>query len=390
MENLVILDFTRIMAGPYCTQILGDMGAQVIKVEEIGGENSRKASTKFVRGQSPMFLALNRNKKSISLNLKAREAVEIVKKFAAKCDVLVEGFRPGVMDRMGLGYSELCRMNPRLVYCSISGYGQTGPYKDWPGQDLLIQGMGGIMSVTGEPGGPPLAVGAPVCDILGALLAVNAIMFALYEREKSNLGQRVAISLLDGQLALQAWEMTHFLNTGEIAPKAGGGHGFLAPYGTFHTKDEDIVLVGGVSFWPQLCRGLGREDLFRDSRFDTLEKRVQNRTLLNSILQQILATKIYSEWHKIFLKHNVLHGKINTYADLEKDPQVKENKMIAEVEHNSYGKIRMPGIPLRLYRTPGDIKSPPPLAGEHTDELLGRLGYGKSDIEELRKSKIVG
>ncbi len=392
LEGIGVVDLSRILSGPYCTMMLADMGAEVIKIEVPGrGDDTRGWGPPFVNGESAYFLSINRNKKSLTLDLGGEEGKSILRELIREKDIIVENFRLGVMRRLGFSYDEIQKINPGAILCSINGFGQTGPYADRPGYDVMIQAEGGIMSLTGEPDGLPMKVGVSQADITAGLLAVNGILLALRVREKTGKGQHVDISMLDGQVGLLTYQAGIYFTTGENPRRLGSRHPTIAPYEPVKTEDDYIILaVGNDSLWQRFCKLTGREELATDPRFATNAKRVENHDILLSVVEEIMKMRPKREWLKLLNDAGVPAGDIKTVGEVLTDPQVLAREMVVEMEHPKAGKIKVTGIPIKLSATPGAIETPPPTLGQHTDEILMKeLGYSKEKIEELRKKKIV-
>jgi crotonobetainyl-CoA:carnitine CoA-transferase CaiB-like acyl-CoA transferase len=391
LDGIKVLDLSRALAGPYCTMMLADMGAEVIKVEMPGtGDDSRAWGPPFVEGESAYFMSINRNKKSITLDMKGSKAIEIIMKLIKGSDVLVENFRPGAMERLGLAYQQVKAVNPRLVYCSISGFGQNGPYRMLPGFDQVLQGMGGLMSITGEPDGPPVKVGVPIADITAGMFAAYGIAIALFNREKTGSGQMVDISLLDSQVALLTYRAGSFFASGEIPKRVGSGHPVIVPYQAFKARDVYInIAVGNDQLWEKFCKAVGLEDIMNDHRFATNAKRVQNRDAVVKAVGDLIATKNGEEWLKILTDAGIPCGPIYTVDKIFSDPQVMYRQMVAELHHPKAGTIKVTGNPVKLSDTPGEPSVAPPLLGQHTQEVLERLGYSAKEIEELKQAKLI-
>lgn len=386
LEHIKVLDLSRVLAGPYCTMLLGDLGAEVIKVERPGsGDDTRQWGPPFVAGESAYFLSCNRNKKSITLNLKSPQGREIAAALAARCDVLVENFLPGTLDEMGLGHAVLREINPRLVFCSITGFGQDGPYRDLPGYDLLIQAMGGVMSITGEPDGAPMKVGVAIADINAGLFAANAILAALVARAARGAGERIDISLFDSTVAWLANVGESYLVTGKLPQRHGNAHPSIVPYQAFRAADGYfIVAVGNDAQWERFCLAIGRADFAGHARFRTNPLRVENRAVLVPLLEQILAVLPVDEWLTRLAHAGVPSGPVNTLDRVFENAQVRAREMLLEVTHPTIGALRLAGSPLKLGTHAQIALSPPPLLGEHTDDVLRRhLGYDDAAIEAL-------
>jgi crotonobetainyl-CoA:carnitine CoA-transferase CaiB-like acyl-CoA transferase len=391
LEGIKVLDLSRALAGPYCTMMLADMGADVIKVEMPGrGDDSRSWGPPFVEGESAYFMSINRNKKSITLNMKSENSTEIIYKLIKQSDVLVENFRPGAMERLGLEYEQVKEMNPKIIYCSISGFGQNGPYRMLPGFDQVLQGMGGLMSITGDPGGSPIKVGVAIADISGGMFAAYGIVVALYNREKTCKGQMIDVSLLDSQVAWLTYRSGAYFASGEIPQPVGSGHPVIVPYQAFKAKDVYInIAVGNDQLWQKFCKTVGLEKVMDDPRFATNAKRVENREEIVKIVGDLVATKNGEEWLKILTDAGIPCGPIYTVDKIFADPQILHRQMLKELDHPKAGRIKVTGIPVKLSDTPGEVKTAPPVLGQHTQEILTELGYSGQDIKKLRQEKVV-
>jgi crotonobetainyl-CoA:carnitine CoA-transferase CaiB-like acyl-CoA transferase len=391
LEGVVVLDVTQVMAGPFCTLLLADMGVDVIKVEKPqGGDDTRAFGPPFIQGESAAFLAMNRNKRSIALNLKSEEGRELFRRLARRSDILVENFRPGTMENLGLHYEAIRQINPTIIYCSISGFGQTGPYRSRGGFDLVTQGMSGLISVTGHPSGPPTKVGVPISDLNAGIYAAYGILSAYVHRLKTGEGQLVDTSLLEGAIAYTFWQSSIYFASGEIPGPMGSAHPLNAPYQVFETKDGAISIGAATqSPWEKLCGALGRQDLLHDPRFLTGADRARHYVELAEILQQIFLERDTAEWLSRLEAAGVPAGPIYNMAQVYQDPHVRDRDMLVELEHPVAGKVKNIGIPVKLSLTPGRIRRPAPLLGQHTDEVLVWLGLDPAEIARLRSSGVI-
>ena len=382
-----ILDLSRVLAGPFCTMLLGDLGAEVIKIERPGtGDDTRAWGPPFVSGESAYYLCANRNKKSLTVNLKAAAGQEIIRRLARVSDVLVENFKVGELAQLGLGYDHLKALNPGLVYCSITGYGQTGPDSGLPGYDFIIQGRGGVMSITGEPTGEPMKVGVAIADITAGLFAANAIQAALLARVRTGRGQAIDIALLDTQVAWLANVASNYLVSGQRPGRFGNAHPTIVPYQSFHAREGFFCLaVGNDGQWQKLCRLLGRSELAVDPRFATNPARVQHRDVLIPMLQEVFVTQDSAFWLREIAAAGIPCGPVQTIDHVFADPQVLARHMVWTVPHPAVGEVRLTGSPLKLSETPVAYRTHPPLLGEHTDEVLtSLLGYAPEETARLR------
>lgn len=391
LGDLLVLDLTRALAGPYCTTMLGDMGARVIKVESPdGGDDTRGWGPPFVDGESAYFLGVNRNKESLTLNLKHPAGQEVLRRLLARADVLVENFRPGIMDRLGFGYAAVAAVHPRLVYASISGFGQDGPYRERVAYDLIVQGMGGLMGTTGEEGRPPVKVGVAVTDIAAGMFAAFGILVALHVRARTGRGQHVDAAMLDAQVAWMTYQAGHYFATGENPRRLGSAHPSLVPYQAFRTRDGHVnVAVGSEAIWARFVQAVGAPHLAADARFRTNADRVAHRDALIAQLEEIFVSRTTAEWARVLEAAGVPAGPIYLMADLFADPQVRHRGMVVEVEHPRAGRIRQTGVPVKLSETPGRIAAPPPVLGQHTDAILRECGFDDAAIAAMRRDGAV-
>jgi crotonobetainyl-CoA:carnitine CoA-transferase CaiB-like acyl-CoA transferase len=392
LEGIRVLDLSRFAAGPHCTMLLADLGAEVVKVEEPGSGEGQRKIPPFARGQAYLFLLLNRNKKGITLNLKTEEGREILKELATQVDVLVENFAPGVMARLGLGYPELRQRNPRLIYASISGFGQQGPYSSRPGYDMLAQAMGGMMSVTGHPEGPPTRTGPAVADFMGSLYLTIAILAALQARQKTGRGQRIDISLHDCVWATVCYEFApaYFLQ-GTILPRQGNRHPNCTPYNTYKTKDGYVVIATATDAqWQSLLRAMGRENLLSEPRFATMAKRQENFAAVDALVEEWTRGRSVGEVIAELTQARVPCAPILTLDKVVTDPHLQAREMIQEMEHPVAGRIKLPGSVLKLSETPATLRSPAPSLGEHNREIYcGWLGLSSEKLNQLKEEGII-
>ncbi len=403
LSHIRVLDLSRVLAGPWAGQNLADLGAEVIKVERPkSGDDSRAFGPPWLKDrdgkdtrESAYFASANRGKKSVTVNLSKPGGQNLVRELAAQSDVLLENYKHGDLARYGLGYEELGKINPRLIYCSVTGFGQTGPYRERPGYDFMIQGMGGLMSITGErddlPGGGPQRVGVPIVDIMTGMYATIAVCAALANRERTGKGQLLDLALLDTQVAFLANQGMNYLATGEVPGRLGNAHPNIVPYQTFKTRDGDIILAcGNDNLFSKFCEAGDCVHLVQDARFATNGKRVENRAALVPLLQEIFSRRTTREWVEALEAAGVPNGPINNLKQVFEEPQVVARGMKIEVEHASAGKVPLMASPMRFSETPLEFRLPPPTLGQHTGEILqGVLGLDAAAIARLRDEGII-
>ncbi|MEZ4510358.1 MAG: CaiB/BaiF CoA-transferase family protein [Chloroflexota bacterium] len=391
LQNIRVLDLTRILAGPYCTMMLADYGADVLKIEQPGsGDGTRQWGPPWVGDQAAYFLSANRNKKSMTLDLKTGEGLAILKKLAAEADVLIENFKVDTMQRMGLDYETLSQINPGLIYCSITGYGQNGPYRERPGFDFLIQAQGGVMSITGPADGEPYKVGVAVVDVTTGLFACNAILVALHHRSQTGRGQYIDVALLDSQVAWLINVAHNYFATGKTPQRYGNAHASIVPYETFPTADGHIAVgIGSDEQYRRLCRAIGRPDLADDPQYASNADRVTRRVALIGEMQKTFREEETAVWHDRILAAKIPVSPINDIPTILNDPQIAARQMVQEVEHPTAGPIKLLGPVAKLSETPATIRTAPPVLGADTDEVLARLGYDVDAIAQLRANGVV-
>ncbi len=391
LAGIRVLDLTRVLAGPFCSMSLGDMGAEVIKIEEPGKGDDTRGWPPFAGGEATYFLSVNRNKKSLTLNMKATKGQEILRKLVARSDVVLENFRPGTMERLGFGYDSLRRLNPRLIYCSISGFGESGPEASRPGYDLIVQGESGIMDLTGFSDGPPVKVGNSIADLVAGIAAAQGITLALLARQRSGKGQKVEIGMLDVMASLLTYQAGLYWNAGGRPARRGNQHPSIVPYEVFQAKDAYLTLgVANNSLWERCCRAIGRGEMAQDPRFDSEANRVAHRGELIPLLNEVFATRPVDEWLKRLEDAGVPAGRIKSVAEVCESAHLKARGMAVRLSHPKAGGITVMGVPIRLWDTPGAASAPPPLLGQHTGEILTRLlRLPKARVERLRAAGVV-
>jgi formyl-CoA transferase len=403
LSHIRVLDLSRVLAGPWCGQNLADLGAEVIKIERPGtGDDSRAFGPPWLKDrsgrdtkESAYFASANRGKKSVTVNLSKPGGQDIVRSLARQSDVLIENYKVGDLARYGLGYEDLKKIHPRIIYCSVTGFGQTGPYRERPGYDFMIQGMGGVMSITGErddlPGGGPQRVGIPIADIMTGMYATVAICAALAHRETSGAGQHLDLALLDTQVGVLANQGMNFLATGQPPGRIGNAHPNIVPYQPFRTKDGDVILAcGNDNLFNKFCEMAGCQHLASDPRFSTNSKRVENRDAITALLAEIFRKRTTKEWCDALEAAGVPNGPINNLKQVFDEPQVAARGMRIELEHPLAGKVPLIASPMKFSGTPLEHRAAPPTLGQHTDEVLSRLlGLGEAAIAKLRAEGVI-
>ena len=380
LEGIRVLDLSRVLAGPYCTMMLADFGADVIKIEAPKVGDDSRAYGPFIGKESAYFMSLNRNKRSITLNLKSQAQCDLFRELVKHADVVVENYRPGTMEKFGLGYDELKKINPKLIYAACSGFGATGPYTDKPAYDIIVQAMGGIMSITGEEGGEPTRVGASVGDITAGMFTAFGVMTALFHRARTGEGQHVDVGMLDCQVAILENAISRYVTSGVVPGPLGNRHPSITPFAAFTAKDGHIIVgAGNDRLWQRLCTLLGCPELIEDPRFITNGKRTENVKELMVLLNKSFATKTINEWLGLLEEAGLPCAPINTIDKILADPQVNARNMIVELDHPIAGKLKVPGVPVKLSATPGAVECHAPLLGEHNSEVLKEvLGWDEA------------
>ena len=392
LQGIKVIDFSQILAGPFCTMLLADMGADVVKIEKPnGGDDTRRYGPPFIEGESAAFLTLNRNKRSIILDLKSEQGIAIVRRMLEDADVMIHNFRPGVVDRMGLAYDNVSAINPAIVYCTVSGFGTTGPYSSRAGFDLVAQGMSGLMSINGFPGAPPAKVGVPMADLNTGMFCAYGILTAYINRLATGQGQHVDASLLESGMAYTLYESATYFATGEVAGPLGSAHRMIAPYQAFATQDGYINIgAANQNNWERMCRAVGREDLLDDKRFASNPERMVSIDALTPIMEETFRTQTTAHWVEVLEKAGVPCGPIYNIEQVYADPHVQSRDMAVELEHPKSGAIRNIGVPVKLSDTPGSVRTPAPLLGQHSDEVLAQFGYAATDIEAFKNAGVLG
>ena len=392
LEGITVLDLSRVLSGPYCTMQLADMGARVIKIERPGlGDDTRAWGPPFVNGESAYFLSINRNKESLTLNFKHPEGRRLLDELIARADILVENFRPGTLDELGLGYEALRAKHPRLIYTSISGFGHSGPLRERAGYDAVLQGEAGIMSLTGPPDACGYKVGVAIADLAAGLFAAQGTLLALYARERTGCGQHVDIAMLDSVAALLTYQAGIYFVTGAPPERHGNAHPTVAPYETFQAADGEVVLAAGNDeLWRRFCRVAGLDDYAGDPRFATNRDRVRNYGALRPIVADAFSKRTRSEWLEVLNDAGIPAGPVRNLQEVLTDEQLLTREMVHVLQHSSAGPVQVLGVPVKLSATPGDVRRAPPALGEHTEEILTEdLGLAASQITEMRAAGVI-
>lgn len=391
LENLVVLDLTRVLAGPYSAMMMGDFGANIIKIEQPGVGDDSRAFGPFVGKESAYYMSLNRNKRSMTLNFKEQGARDLFKEMVKKADVVLENYRPGTMEKFGLGYDVLKEINPSIIYAACSGFGETGPYSQKPAYDIIVQAMGGIMSITGQEGGEPTRPGASIGDIIAGLFTTIGVSMALYHRAMTGEGQKIDVAMLDCQVAILENAISRYLVNGVVPGPLGNRHPSITPFEAFTASDGHVIVgAGNDRLWKKLCEMIGKPELVSDPRFLTNGDRTNNQKALKPILDEVFKTKKIDEWLAMLEEAGVPCAPINTVDRVVKDPQVNARHMLVEIEHPVAGKMHVPGVPIKMYKTPGSVDTPAPLLGQHTEEILKELlGMSKEEVDALRAKDVL-
>ena len=391
LSNIRILDLTRVLAGPYASMILGDMGADIIKIERPDTGDDSRSFGPYVNGESAYFMSINRNKRSMTLNLKTDEGKKLLLDMIEKVDVVMENFRPGTMEKLGLGYETLKEINPRLIYAAMSGFGHTGPYSQRPAYDGVVQAMGGIMSITGEEGGKPTRVGPSIGDLAAGMFGAIGILGALTSRNETGTGQKVDVAMLDCQVALLENAVARYVISGETPKPAGNRHSSIVPFEPFETEDGEIMIAAGNdALWQKLCIAMDKENILEDERFSTNPLRNDHYETLRPLIADVIKTRKTSQWQDTLDQAGVPNGPINTIDKVMEDPQVMARNMILEVDHPIAGTVKVPGSPIKMSDNKDEIRMPSPVLGQHTEEILKEvLNLTDTEINVLKDTKVL-
>jgi crotonobetainyl-CoA:carnitine CoA-transferase CaiB-like acyl-CoA transferase len=390
LQGIKVVDLSRVLAGPFCTMILGDLGADVIKVEgTMTKDDTRAWGPPFAGGESAYYLCANRNKQAIALDLKSPQGQEVIRRLVAQSDVVVQNFKTGTLDRWGLGYEELKRINPQIILASITGFGTNGPYKDMPGYDSIIQAMGGLMSITGDPASGPLKVGVAIADVLTGLYTAIGIVSALHERNCSGEGQQIDISLFDSQISALINVASNYLVSGTIPQRLGNQHPNIVPYQVFSTLDGEMVIaVGNDKQFARFADVLGMPQLAQDERFSTNASRLRHKEELLCLISRAMSAHTSRYWQERLQEAGIPSGPINDLQAVFEDPQVEAREMVVHMAHPAAGQVKLVGSPLKLSRTPVEMRHHPPLYGEHSEQVLARLGYSAKELAEMKRQGV--
>lgn len=391
LAGLTVVDLTRVLSGPYCSMTLADLGARVIKVEHpVRGDDTRAWGPPFLGSESAYFLSVNRNKESVTLDFKTTEGREILDRLVARADVLVENFRPGTLANVGLDATTLRARYPRLIYCAISGFGQTGPRRDEPGYDAVMQAEGGLMSVTGDAGGPPYRLGVAIADIVSGMWAAQGVLAALVARDRTGQGQVVDVGMLDATAALLTYQAAIYFATGQPPGRLGNRHPTIVPYESLPTADGDVVVaVGNDAIWRRFCEVIDAPDLLADERFATNRDRVSHYDALKPRLDAIFRQRSRRAWIDVLTPAGVPCGSVRDIGEVFADPQIAAREMLHTLPHPVAGDVRVTGVPVKLSDTPGSVRTAPPTLGQHTEAVLAELGYTHADVSRLREAGVV-
>ncbi len=391
LSGITVLDLTRLLSGPFCTMTLADLGADIIKIEAPPHGDDARTNPPFKNEESVYFMSINRGKQSIAIDLKSQEGKEILFKMVKNADVLVENFRPGTMEKLGIGYERLAAINEKLVFCSISGFGQDGPYRDRPAYDIIVQAMSGLMSITGEEDGKPTRVGVSIGDIIAGLYGAIGILAAVNDREKDGKGQYLDIGMLDCMVAIAEYPLARYLIGGYIPKRLGNKHSAIYPWDVFKTKDGEIVLaVHNSASWNRFSKIMDSEIFMNDSRFKDNPSRKANESALEEMIKKILLEKTTREWIEIFAINGIPCGPLNTIPDLPNDPQINHRGMIVEIKgHKKVGTMKVAGQPIKFSKVKTNMFSPAPLIAEHTDKILKRFGFKENEIKKFKENKSI-